>query len=120
MHFVLDLGPVSSHHIHLSSLFTHSGVPVVITYRTYAKMASTFKKRGYSDEEIEAKLKRNRENLEAAISKYPDRIHLADTTLWSDEPNTVMEGVFQFLGLTWRPEYLNMDAVNVKRVPGER
>ena len=62
-------------------------------------MVATFKKRGFSDEWIQAKLKLTKNNIEEAISKYPDRIHMADTTLWTVEPNTVMGGVFRFLGL---------------------
>jgi len=94
------------------------GVPVVVTTRTAVKMTQSFKKRGYSDEWIEAKIQRAEKNLAAAISKYPDRIHMADTTLWTTAPNEVMEGVFNFLGLDWRPEYLTMNALNTKRIPG--
>ena len=82
-------------------------------------MTKSLKKRGYSDEYITEKLKLVKMNLKEATSKYPDRVYLADTTKWTVEPSKIMEGVYRFLGLEWNPEYLLMDAVNVKRVPGE-
>ena len=93
------------------------GVPVVITTRTEEKLITSYKKRGYSDKYIQAKVRLNSMELEQATNKYPDRIYLADTTRWTEEPNKVMEGVFDFLGLEWRPEYLTMNALNAKRIP---
>ena len=82
-------------------------------------MTKSLKKRGYSDEYITEKLKLVKMNLKEATSKYPDRVYLADTTKWTVEPSKIMEGVYRFLGLEWNIEYLLMDAVNAKRVPGE-
>ena len=117
--FLLLSHPCNCSFVAVANNLFCSGVPVVITTRTDEKITESLKKRGYSDEFIQSKLKLNRKNLEEAISKYPDRIHLADTTRWTAEPNKVMEGVYRFLGLEWYPEYLQMDAFNAKRVPGE-
>jgi len=94
------------------------GVPVIITVRSAEKMYAMYKKKGHHDGWIKSKLRQNNENLEKAMRKYPERIHLADTTRWDVEPNEVMEDVFRFLGLEWSPEYLTMNAVNAKRIPG--
>jgi len=94
------------------------GVPVIVTMRTKEKLYQSYKGRGYSDKYIETKMTRIEKNLEAAMSKYPERIYLADTTNWTKKPNMVLQGVFDFLGLEWRSEYLTMEALNFKRVPG--
>lgn len=107
----LDLGLVKA-------MDRSPGVPVVIATRTEEKITASYKKRGYSDERIKRKLRRNKKSIEEATLKYPGRIYLADTTLWEVKPNEVMEGVFSFLGLEWRPEYLSMNALNAKRTPG--
>jgi len=58
------------------------------------------------------------ESIKKAAEKYPDRLHIANTTLWYDEPDKVMKGVYDFLGLEWKSEYLTMEAFNSKHVPG--
>ena len=60
----------------------------------------------------------NKDMLEKAMTKYPERIYVANTTRWHEDPDEVMTGVFNFLGLDWRTDYLNMDAINAKRASG--
>ncbi len=94
------------------------GVPVVVTKRSRERLIQSLKKRGISDERIAKKLKTYEKNLEEAMKKYPDRIYAVDTTSWAEEPNKILKGVYDFLGLQWRPEYLSMQALNAKRIPG--
>jgi hypothetical protein len=98
------------------------GIPVVVTQKNDADMAKALEKRYANDPKTMFEVKRlvqnNREQLKLAQEKYPGRIHIANTSDWHDKPNEIMEGVFDFLGLKWKPEYLTMDAVNAKRVQG--
>jgi len=94
------------------------GIPVVIAQKNHEALIKTYKKRNFSDQRIEGEMRLRKKPLEAALKKYPDRIHIANTTRWYEDPDEVMEGVFNFLGLEWRSEYLTMAALNAKRVSG--
>ena len=94
------------------------GIPVIVTRKTDEETVNALKKRNKSDREIEIKIKSNKRHLEDAINKYPDRIHIANTSNWFEDPDDVMGEVYNFLGLEWHSEYLNMEAFNAKRPPG--
>lgn len=94
------------------------GVPVVIAQKSLPSLVASYKKRGYSDSRIQLKILRLTATINEAMEKFPGRIHIANTTRWYEEPDEVMEGVFDFLGLEWRSEYLTMDVLNSKRIPG--
>ena len=85
---------------------------------TSSDMSVFWLKRNFSKKRIQGEISRRKKPLEAALKKYPDRIHIANTTRWYEDPDEVMEGVFNFLGLEWRSEYLTMAALNAKRVSG--
>lgn len=94
------------------------GVPVVIAEKSLSLQIASYKKRGIPDEEINSKVSRLSNAIDEAMKKYPGRIHIANTTRWHEYPDEVMGGVFDFLGLEWRSEYLTMNALNSKRIPG--
>jgi hypothetical protein len=94
------------------------GVPVVIAQKTIASLVASYKKRGFTPERIQAKISTLSARIDEAMEKYPGRIYIANTTKWFEEPDEVMGGVFNFLGLEWRSEYLSIDAINSKRIPG--
>jgi len=94
------------------------GIPVVITNKEESQMWASYKKRGYADDFINSKIRHAKKQIEAAMKKFPGRIKIVDTTSWLENPNEIMEDVYDFLGLEWNPEYLNMKALNSKRLPG--
>ena len=94
------------------------GVPVVVTRKTDEAMVRALKKRNFTDAWIERSISVLDESIKKAAEKYPDRLHVANTTLWYEEPDKVMKGVYDFLGLEWKSEYLTMEAFNSKTVPG--
>jgi hypothetical protein len=94
------------------------GVPVVVTTKSKEFMYESYRKRGYTEEFIDAQIHNSEHQIEKALKKYPGRVKVVDTTHWFEEPDEVMSGVFDFLGLEWKSEYLDMKALNSKRVPG--
>lgn len=98
------------------------GVPVVIAKKSALDMEQSLIKR-YGDQPETMALVKDwlgiaEQQLELALKKYPDRVHITNTSRWYEEPNEVMKGTFDFLGLDWDPEYLSMNAVNNRRPPG--
>ena len=94
------------------------GIPVVVTRKTDEAMVRSLKKRNFTDAWIERSIFEFDRSIKQAAAKYPDRLYIANTTLWYDEPDKVMKGVYDFLGLEWKSEYLTMEAFNSKTVPG--
>lgn len=94
------------------------GIPVVIAQKSLSSQIASYKQRGMTDDEINSKISGLSNTIDEAMKKYPGRIYIANTTRWHEYPNEVMGGVFDFLGLEWRSEYLSMNALNSKRVPG--
>jgi len=94
------------------------GVPVIISNKEESQMRQSYKKRGYSDHFIDSQITIVSKQIDGAMKKYPGRIKMVDTTEWLEKPNEIMEDVFGFLGLEWKPEYLSMKALNSKRLPG--
>jgi hypothetical protein len=81
-------------------------------------LRASYKKRGYTQDWIQAKISTLTIDINKAVEKYPGRIHIANTTKRYKAPDEMMGGVFDFLGLEWRSEYFTMDALNSKRIPG--
>jgi len=94
------------------------GIPVLIAEKTDEMQLESFRKRGLSEDFIRHKMEFSKKEIEKAMKKYPGRIKLVNTTAWTEQPNEIMGDVFDFLGLSWKPEYLNMEAMNSKRIPG--
>jgi len=94
------------------------GVPVVVAKKTDSDLRWSWKKRNYTDDRIDWELAMREKSLEDAIKKYPGRVHVANTSRWYEDPNEVLQGVYDFLDLEWHEEYLNMKALNTIKVPG--
>jgi len=93
------------------------GVPVVVTRKTHEAMVKAFKKLNFTDGWIKETLLVFDKSIKQAAEKYPDRLYIANTTRWFDEPDEVMKGVYDFLGLEWNSDYLTMEAYNSKSLP---
>jgi len=94
------------------------GVPVVVAKKTEHDLRYSWKKRNYTDDRIDWEIAVREKSLGDAIKKYPSRVHIANTSHWYENPNEVLRGVYDFLGLEWREEYLSMKALNGNKIPG--
>ena len=115
--FIVDKTPRYLHHL-VEIMKETPGIPVIVTNRDQEHLRMSYRKRGYSDHFIDTQMKIAGEQIDLATKRYPGRIKIVDTTQWLTKPNEIMEDVFDFLGLQWNPEYLNMNALNLKRLPG--
>ena len=91
------------------------GVPVVVTQKPFADQVKSLQKRDHVAPEDH--IHEGEKSLRKALAKYPDRIHVINMTEFYQNPNGIMDETFRFLGLTWKPEYLNMSAINAKVPP---
>lgn len=96
------------------------GVPVVATQKSHADQVMSLMKRKHSILKAEGRATQADANLRAALEKYPDRLFIVNMTTFYLDIHTVMGQVFDFLNLTWQPEYLTMEALNSKSMPGAR
>ncbi len=53
-------------------------------------------------------------NVEKMMEKYPNRIMIVDYDKFKREPESVMQEVFEFTGLSWDPDYLKMTGLKKK------
>jgi len=91
-------------------------VPVIVTQKSFADHNRSLRKRGHR---YSLKVHQQRGlSLKHVQKKYPHRIHVVNVTEFYRDPNLVMDEAFQFLGLSWNPAYLKMDALNAKHPPG--
>lgn len=94
------------------------GVPVLVTQKNREEQLASFRRHGGESEETEKIFQRRTETaanqLAKALEKYPDRIHVINTTALALNPDPLMEAAFAFLGLQWKPEYKTLEDLKVK------
>jgi hypothetical protein len=115
--YIVDKAPRYLHRL-MKVMDETPGVPVIITRRDEAQLRESYRVRGYSDHFINTKIAIAGEQLDEAMKTYPGRIKIVDTSKWTTDPNKVMEDTYNFLGLEWKSEYLTLNALNRKRLPG--
>lgn len=96
------------------------GVPVVVTQKSRADQVKSLMKRRFNADSAKNWTAQAERGVRMAQEKYPDRLHVVNMTTFYLDTNVVMEKVFRFLGLSWRPEYLTMNALNSKSSKGAR
>ena len=94
------------------------GVPVVVSVKAKSQLIESWLKRGKDVFQIQQEINRAEREIKAAMKKYPIRLKLVDTTKLAEKPNEIMGDLYDFLGKEWKSEYLNMIALNSKRIPG--
>lgn len=118
---ILDKTP--GYMLHLVDVMDRTpGVPIVVTQMTEEDTRKALDKRYSNNPDLMARvlrqIQKNEEQLKLSLAKYPDRIHITNTSRWYEDPDEVLQSTYDFLGIEWKSEYLTMDAVNAKRVPG--
>ncbi len=88
------------------------GVPVVALKKQYEDLKKSWARRGHvlSWEFYNNTLV----NVEKMMEKYPNRIMIVDYDMFKREPESVMQEVFEFTGLSWDPDYLEMTGLKKK------
>ena len=81
------------------------GVPVLILKKPLNKTRIDITKEQY-DEVFD--------NVKKMMKKYPGRIKILHYEKFTENPEKVMGEVFEFLGLTWKDEYLKMSGLKQK------
>jgi len=87
-------------------------VPVIVLVKLFEKQKESWARRGnvltkeFYDEVFQ--------NVEYVQQKYPNRIMLVQYDELMADPNTVMNTVFEFIGLEWHSDYLTMTGVKKK------
>lgn len=115
--FIVDKTPQYIHKL-VEVMDRTPGVPVIVTRKSDEDYIGSLKYRGWKDATIKKKVDEYKDKLGEALEKYPERIYVADTSGWLENPDKVMKEVFDFLNLEWRSEYLTMEALNAKGFPG--
>mmetsp|Transcript_11797 Transcript_11797/g.14895 ORF Transcript_11797/g.14895 Transcript_11797/m.14895 type:complete len:381 (+) Transcript_11797:103-1245(+) len=81
------------------------GVPVVILKKPFEELRIDLPRQAY--DEVFA-------NVDKMMKKYPGRIKMLYYDKFTENPEKVMGEVFEFLGLTWKDEYLKMTGLKKK------
>ena len=115
--FIVDKSPSYIHFLDKIMDIT-PGIPVVVSTKEKSHLIKSWRKRGIPDFKIEQSINSAERAIEAAMKKYPDRLKLVNTTGWAEKPDEILGDVYDFLGKEWKSEYLNMNALNIKRTLG--
>jgi len=111
---MIDKTPAYIYKLHFERILkeTHAAhVPVVVVKKSLKSLRESWGKR--KDRLPKYFYRKTYSNVERMIRKYPNRIMVVN---WDDvAPNveSVMQEVFQFIGLKWRTDYLKM--TNLKK-----
>ncbi len=88
------------------------GVPVVVLKKHYESLHKSWARRNDNlTSEFYDGVYNNVENM---MEKYPNRIIIVDYDKFKREPDSVMQEVFEFTGLSWDPDYLEMTGLKQK------
>ncbi len=81
------------------------GVPIIVVKKPYEKMRTRKTKEYYN---------LVYDNVNDLKKKFPKRIFMIHYDELMEDPNKVMEGAFEFLGLPWKQDYLKMTGLKQK------
>jgi len=81
------------------------GVPVIVVKKPFKDMRTKQTKEFY-DEVYN--------NVDKMKKRYPNRIIILNYDEFINDPETIMECIFEFVGLTWKSEYLKMSRLKKK------
>lgn len=88
------------------------GIPVIVTRKSRAEQAASWNARRMRL--FDAYFDRASFCLDEAKREFPERLYIVEYSQWCENPEKIMEGVFSWLGLKWKDEYLSMKAFNEK------
>jgi hypothetical protein len=105
--YMIDKTPLYVYPIHLKSILEKTpGVPVIVTKKGYDDLEKSWRMR--NDTMTRKFYNETFDNVYRMMEEYPGRILIVHEEEMMRDPDVVMTGVFEHVGLVWKTEYLRM------------